>query len=221
MKNYYNQVKNSPLFFGMKDDEIKGILECFHARIRSYDTGDIVIRQGERVSNIYLVLEGSVNIEKDSYWGRRIIVSRIGVNQNIALAFVASKNESNIDAVVAKKSKLLILSYEKCTSMCQNACTRHKVLINNMFEILSKENIDLIQKIENISQKSIRDKIMTYLSNEAQKKRNHSFDIVFNRQELADYLNIDRSALSFELSKLQKEGYIEYKKNSFLLKHNG
>lgn len=220
MKNYYNQVKNSPLFFGMKDDEIKGILECFHARIRSYDTGDIIIRQGERVSNIYLVLEGSVNIEKDSYWGRRIIVSRIEINQNIALAFVASKNESNIDAVVAKKSKLLILSYEKCTSMCQNACTRHKVLINNMFEILSKENIDLIQKIENISQKSIRDKIMTYLSNEAQKKRNHSFDIVFNRQELADYLNIDRSALSFELSKLQKEGYIEYKKNSFLLKHN-
>ena len=86
-----------------------------------------------------------------------------------------------------------------------------------MFEILSKENVQLIQKIENISQKSIRDKLFTYFSNEAQKNRSNSFEIVFNRQELADYLNIDRSAMCFELSKLQKEGFIEYEKNKFVL----
>lgn len=218
MDKYFNQVKNSNLFYGIKDDELKGILECFRARVRSYDSGEVIIRQGELVSNIYLVLEGSVNIEKDSYWGRRIIVSRVNENENIALGFVASKNVSNIDAVSAQKTKVLILSYEKCTSMCQNACTRHRVLINNMFEILSKENIELIQKIENISQKSIRDKLLTYLSNEAQKQRSNSFEITFNRQDLADYLNIDRSAMSFELSKLQKEGYISYQKNKFVLK---
>ena len=216
---YYNQIKNSPVFYGMNDEELRGLLECFQARIRHYEKGEMVIRQGEIVSNIYLVLEGSVNIEKDSYWGRRIIISRLSRNDNLALSFVGSKNiESSIDAVsVDNNTLILILGYEKCTSMCQNACTRHKVLINNLFQILSKENIELIQKIENVSQKTIRDKLLTFLSNEAMKRHSNKFEIPFNRQDLADYLNVDRSAMSFELSKLKKEGIIEYSKNHFEL----
>ena len=218
LENYYNQIKNSPVFFGMTDDELKGLLECFHARIKKYEKEEMVIRQGDIISNIYLILEGGVNIEKDSYWGRRIIISRLGKNDNLALSFVGSKDvESSVDAITVEDTLILILSYEKCTSMCQNACTRHKVLINNLFQILSKENIELIQQIENVSQKSIRDKILTYLSNEAQKNHSDKFTIKFNRQDLADYLNVDRSAMSFELSKLQKEGLIKYNKNQFEL----
>lgn len=219
MEKYFNQIKNSPLFFGMNEDELRGILECFNARLKSYEAGEMIIRQSDVITNLYLVLEGEVNIEKDTYWGRRIIISKLGVNDNIAMSFVACKAvESTIDAVAAENTKLLVLNYEKCTSMCQNACARHKVLINNMFEILAKENLELLQKIENVSQKSIRDKLLTYLSNEARKNKNNSFEISFNRQDLADYLNIDRSAMSFELSKLQKEGLIQYEKNRFLLK---
>ena len=103
--------------------------------------------------------------------------------------------------------------------MCQNVCTKHKLLINNLFEILSKENIELIQKIENISQKTIRDKLLTYLSNEAKRNKSNIFEIPFNRQDLADYLNIDRSAMSFELSKMQKDGLIKFEKNKFMLKN--
>lgn len=219
MEKFYNQIKNSPVFFGISEEELKEMLECFNARIKTYNEGEMIIRQGDMITNIYLVLEGTVNIEKDSYWGRRIIVSQLGVNDNIALAFVASKNiESSIDAVAASKAKLLLLSYQKCTSMCQNVCTKHKLLINNLFEILSKENIELIQKIENISQKSIRDKLLTYLSNEAKRNKSNIFEIPFNRQDLADYLNIDRSAMSFELSKMQKDGLIKVEKNKFALK---
>lgn len=218
LENYYNQIKNSPVFYGMNDEELKGLLECFHARVRKYEKDEMIIRQGDIVSNIYLILEGAVNIEKDSYWGRRIIISRLSKNDNLALSFVGSKNiESNVDAVTVENTLVLILGYEQCTSMCQNACTRHKVLINNLFQILSRENIELIQKIENVSQKTIRDKLMTFLSNEAQKNHSNSFSIQFNRQDLADYLNVDRSAMSFELSKLQKEGLIKYDKNKFEL----
>lgn len=218
LEKYYNQIKTSPVFYGMSDDELKGLLECFNARIRKYEKEEMIIRQGDIISNIYLILDGEVNIEKDSYWGRRIIISRLGQNDNLALSFVGSKNiESSVDAITVEDTLVLILSYEKCTSMCQNACTRHKILINNLFQILSKENIELIQKIENVSQKSIRDKLLTYLSNEARKKHSNSFDIQFNRQDLADYLNVDRSAMSFELSKLQKEGFIKYDKNHFEL----
>ena len=132
---------------------------------------------------------------------------------------MASKNvESSIDAVAITNTKLLVLSYEKCTSMCQNVCTKHRMLINNLFEIISKENIGLLQKIENISQKTIREKLLTYLSNEARKNKSNIFEIPFNRQDLADYLNIDRSAMSFELSKIQKEGLIKYEKNKFVLR---
>lgn len=202
----------------MSDEELKGLLECFNARVRHYEKEEMIIRQGDMITNIYLILDGEVNIEKDSYWGRRIIISHLGKNDNLALSFVGSKNvESSIDAVTTKDTLVLILSYEKCTSMCQNACTRHKVLINNLFQILSKENIELIQKIENVSQKTIRDKLLTYLSNEAQRQHSNSFEIHFNRQDLADYLNVDRSAMSFELSKLQKEGFITYNKNRFEL----
>ncbi len=218
LENFYNQIKNSPVFFGMSDDELKGLLECFNARIRKYEKDEMIIRQGDMISNIYLILEGGVNIEKDSYWGRRIIISRLGKNDNLALSFVGSKDvESSVDAIAVEDTLVLVLSYEKCTSMCQNACTRHKVLINNLFQILSKENIELIQKIENVSQKTIRDKLMTYLSNEAMKNHSNRFEIQFNRQDLADYLNVDRSAMSFELSKLQKEGLISYNKNRFEL----
>ena len=218
LEKYYNQIKNSPVFLGMSDDELKGLLECFGARIRKFEKEEMIIRQGDVISNIYLILDGEVNIEKDSYWGRRIIISRLGKNDNLALSFVGSKDvESSIDAITVKDTTVLVLRYEKCTSMCQNACTRHKVLINNLFRILSKENIELIQKIENVSQKTIRDKLLTYLSNEAQRQHSNSFDIHFNRQDLADYLNVDRSAMSFELSKLQKEGLIEYNKNHFEL----
>lgn len=218
LEKYYNQIKNSPIFYGMNDDELKGLLECFNARIRRFEKEEMIIRQGDLITNIYLILGGEVNIEKDSYWGRRIIISRLGKNDNLALSFVGSQNvESSVDAITTKDTLVLVLSYEKCTSMCQNACIRHKVLINNLFQILSKENIELLQKIENVSQKTIRDKLLTYLSNEAQKQHSNSFEIHFNRQELADYLNVDRSAMSFELSKLQKEGLIKYNKNNFEL----
>ena len=211
LEKYYNQIKNSPVFYGMNDEELRGLLECFNARIRRYEKDEMIIRQGDMIANIYLILDGEVNIEKDSYWGRRIIISRLSRNDNLALSFVGSKDvESSVDAIAIKDTLVLVLSYEKCTSMCQNACTRHKVLINNLFQILSKENIELIQK-------TIRDKLLTYLSNEAQKRHSNSFDIHFNRQDLADYLNVDRSAMSFELSKLQKEGLIEYNKNHFEL----
>jgi len=194
------------------------MLECFNARIKTYQDGEFIINQGDFIKNIYLVLDGNVNIEKDTYWGRRIIVTQLGINDNIALAFVASKNrESSIDAISIGNSKLLLLSYEKCTTMCQNVCVKHRTLINNLFEILSNENIELLEKIENISQKTIREKILTYLSNEAKKNKSNIFEIPYNRQDLADYLNIDRSAMSFELSKMQKDGLIKTEKNKFTL----
>ena len=139
MEKYYNPIKNSPVFFGVSEEELKEMLVCFNARVRNYVDGELIVRQGDIITNIYLVLEGHVNIEKDSYWGRRIIVSQLGVNDNIALAYVASKNvESSIDAVAVGNTKLLVLSYEKCTTMCQNICKKHKLLIANLFEILSK-----------------------------------------------------------------------------------
>ncbi len=219
MQKYYQKIKKTPIFYDMTDFELEKMLECFKAVIKKYEAGDTIIRRGDIITKIYVILDGEVNIEKDSYWGRRIIIQKLHENNNIALSLVASKNtESNVNAICTKDALILILNYEKCSAMCQNACIHHGAFIRNMFKILSKENIELVEKIENISQKSIRDKLLTYLSNESQKNKSNIFEIQFNRQELADYLNIDRSAMSFELSKLKQEGYLDYKKNKFVLK---
>lgn len=219
MQKYYQKIKNSSLFYGITDSELDRMLECFSATIKKYEEGDLIIRQGDIVTKIFLILEGEVNIEKDTYWGRRMIIQKLHANNNIGLSLVASKNvESNINAICTTDTLVLILNYEKCTRMCQNACSHHGALIDNLFKIISKENIELIEKIENISQKTIRDKLLTYLSNESIKNKSNTFEINFNRQELADYLNIDRSAMSFELSKLKQEGFINFNKNKFKLK---
>ena len=142
----------------------------------------------------------------------------MGELNNIALCLVASKNvESTISAVCSKDALILSMNFNNCSTMCNNACSHHIALIQNMFKILSKENIELLEKIENISQKSIRDKLLTYFSNESIKQKSSNVEINFNRQELADYLNIDRSAMCFELSKLKKEGLIDFEKNRFTL----
>ena len=106
LEKYYNQIKNSPVFYGMNDEELRGLLECFNARIRRYEKDEMIIRQGDMIANIYLILDGEVNIEKDSYWGRRIIISRLSRNDNLALSFVGSKDvESSVDAIAIKDMK--------------------------------------------------------------------------------------------------------------------
>jgi len=218
MEKYLSKIKKSPLFLGITEEELSRMLNCFGASIKKYETGEMIIRQGDVVSKIYMILEGSVYIEKDSYWGRRIIVQKLNELNNIALGLVASRNaESSISAVCHKSATILALNFNKCSSMCTNACSHHVSLIQNMFKILSKENIELLEKIENISQKSIRDKLLTFLSNESMKNKSSCFEINFNRQELADYLNIDRSAMSFEMSKLKSEGLVDFEKNKFTL----
>ena len=218
MEKYFEQIKNSPIFYGMSKEELTELLSCFKAQIKTYSKGELIIRQGDSISKLYLILEGNVNIEKDTFWANRIIISKLGMYDNIALSYVASKeNFSDIDALAINDVKVLVLNYEKCTTMCQNVCPKHRLLINNLFNIISSENIKLIEKIENISQKSIKDKLLTYFSNEARKNKSNSFSILFNRQELADYLNIDRSAMCFELSKLKKAGIINFEKNRFIL----
>lgn len=218
MEKYLSKIKKSPLFFGITETELLKMLKCFNARIKKFETGDMIIRQGDLISKIYIIIDGVVNIEKDSYWGRRIIVQKLYDYNNIALSLVASKiAESTINAVCAKNSTIMIMDFTRCSTMCENACNHHVALIQNMFKILSKENIELLEKIENISQKSIRDKLLTYFSNESIKHKSSSFEIKFNRQELADYLNIDRSAMSFELSKMKSDGIIEFNKNKFIL----
>lgn len=219
MEKYLQKIKISPLFLGINEAELNRMLTCFNARIRIYETDDFIIRQGATISKIFLIIDGEVTIEKDTYWGRRMIIRRLKENENIALSLVASKNiESNINAICTKKTTVLILDFDHSCNMCQNACSHHSVLIRNLFKILAKENNELVEKIESVSQKTIRDKLLTYLSNESTKNNLNRFEIQFNRQELADYLNIDRSAMCFEMSKLKKEGLINYKKNKFILK---
>ena len=142
MEKYLSKINKSPLFIGITEEELSKMLTCFGATIKKYKTGDMIIRRGDIVTKIYMILDGIINIEKDSYWGQRIIVQKLYENSNIALCMVASKNtESTISAVCSKDTTVLSMNFNNCSTMCTNVCNHHIALIQNMFKILSKENI--------------------------------------------------------------------------------
>lgn len=209
------------LFDGMKKDEIESVLPCLKAIKKTYKKNEIIIFQGEEVSSIGVVLNGSVNIYKDYIDGSRILIGNIGIKQMFAESIVCSKiTKSPVNVIAAECCEILWLSFSKITSMCCAACTFHSRLIQNIIKIVSKKNIYLKNRLQIIAKKSLREKIMEYLKEESLKHNSLEFEINLNRSQLAEYLASDRSALSRELSKMKEENIIDYKSNKFTLQNH-
>jgi CRP-like cAMP-binding protein len=163
-------------------------------------------------------LSGQVQIVLEDFYGNRSILAQIGKGNLFGESFAFAENESlPVFVIAAAESKLLFLDCRRLASPCANSCAYHRQLIQNMLKILALKNISLTQKIELVSKKTIREKLLAYLSAEAQKAGKSSFSIPFDRQGLADYLSVDRSAMSAVLSKLRNEGIINFNKNKFEL----
>lgn len=175
-----------------------------------YKKDSYLYMAGNQVSEIGIVLSGSVIIIKEDYWGNRTIISRMSSSDMFAESFAfAGTDKLPISVVAAENTEILFLD-------CKNLGF-HTALLNNMVRILANKNIMLMQKIEHISCRTTRDKLLSYLSVRAMETKSQSFTIPYNRQELADYLCTDRSAMSKELGKLRDEGLLTFHKNYFEL----
>ena len=218
MERYLPIISRSPLFKGMLGDEINAMLKCLNAQTRSFEKGAYLFRVGETTTTMGLVLEGSIRLEKEDYWGNRTILASIGPGQLFAEVYACEPElPFDLNAIAAKDSVVLFLDVRRVTTMCTAACEFHTRLVRNLLASVAKRAYTLTRKIEHTSKRSTRDKLLSYLSDQAESARSSTFAIPFNRQELADYLSVDRSAMSAELSKMRKEGLVDFDKNRFTI----
>ncbi|GAE88847.1 Crp/Fnr family transcriptional regulator [Acetivibrio straminisolvens] len=218
MKKYLEILKKVNLFKGIKESDLLSLLSCLAGELTHYEKNETVFMSGETINSFGIVLSGEVQIVQDDYYGNRSILAKIGIGHLFAESFACAQIKTlPVSVITTTESDLLFIDCRKLANPCATTCAFHKQLIQNMLHITAMKNISLTQKIEFISKRTTREKLLAYLSAEAQKAGSNCFSIAFNRQELADYLSVDRSAMSAELSKLRNEGILKYKKNQFEL----
>lgn len=218
MKKYIPILKRTRLFGGVGEEEIASLLSCLGARLCSYQKGQFLWRQGEHLTEIFLLAQGALHIQRDDYWGNRSILGQIAVGEMFGEAYLAPNSEAlQNDVVAVEDSVTIFFDVKRILTTCPSACPFHTRVVQNMFYALSEKTQDLVQKLGHMSCRSTREKLLSFLSEQAKKHQSASFAIPFNRQQLADFLSVDRSAMSNELCKMRNEGLLEFEKNHFKL----
>lgn len=218
MKKYVDILKRTQLFSGVGDNEIATMLNCLQAQIRTYKKGEYVFREGEHIDNITVLVDGKLLVQHDDFWGNRNIVNIIRIGEMFGEAYVAPDSGALLNDVIAEEnSSVIFFDIKRILTVCSTACRFHSMVIQNLFFSISEKNRNLVQKIGHMSQRSTRAKLLSYLSEEAKKHNSNQFMIPFSRQQLADFLCVDRSAMSNELCKMRDEGLLQFEKNQFTL----
>ena len=218
MKKYIPVLKRTKLFLGVGEDEIASLLSCLGARKKEYRKGEYILREGEHISDIFILVEGKIHIQKDDYWGNRSILSVISLGEMFGEGYAAPESGALLNDVVAvEDSSVIFFDVKRILTTCSSACRFHNMIVQNMFFAISDKNRRLVQKLGHMSGRTTRAKLISYLSEEAKRQGSSAFSVPFNRQQLADYLCVDRSAMSNELCKMRDEGMIKFEKSRFEL----
>ena len=218
MEKYIEILKRIQLFSGVGEEEISAMLNCLQAKLLIFSKGDYIFREGEHIDCITVLVEGKLLIQQDDFWGNRTIVNIIRVGEMFGEAYVAPESGTLLNDVIAEEESIVIFfDIKKILTVCPSACRFHSIVIQNLFFSISEKNRKLVQKIGHMSKRSTRSKLLSYLSEEARRHSTSQFTIPFTRQQLADFLCVDRSAMSNELCKMREEGLLQFHKNEFTL----
>ena len=206
----------SPLFLGIRPEDMDAMLGCIGYHVREYKKGEIIAFEAETINHVGLVMKGSVDMIKEDVWGNRTMLLRSYAEDVFGETFACGEDSlSVVTFVAAEDSKVMFLSFCRVMHTCTHACVFHQTLIENMVRIIARKNRELMRKIEVVSKKTLREKILAYLSIQSQAQGASRFEIPLGRVEWAEYLCADRSALTRELSKMKDEGLIDYQRNWF------
>ena len=218
MKKYIKTLKNTQLFSGVGDNEISTMLNCLQSKLLTFKKGEYIFREGEHIDSITVLVEGKLLVQHDDFWGNRNIVNMIRVGEMFGESYVAPESGVLLNDVIAEEnSTVIFFDVKRILTVCSTACRFHSLVVQNLFFSISEKNRTLVQKIGHMSKRSTRAKLLSYLSEEAKKNNNSQFTIPFTRQQLADFLCVDRSAMSNELCKMRDEGLLQFYKNQFML----
>lgn len=206
------------LFYNIHPDSYEEVMKCLESEIKKYNKNEYIYHMEDKAQAIGIILAGSANIIQEDFWGNRTILSHIEQGEMFAEAFACAElPHMPVNVVAAEHCDIMFIHFQKVIHLVDSSGNFHKELIFNMIRILAQKNIILTRKMEHITRKTTRDKLLSYFSACAMQSQSNTFEIPYNRQELADYLSVDRSAMSNELSKLQKANLIQFHKNKFRL----
>ncbi len=218
MKKYLPILQKSPLFSSVAPDQLTALLSCLGGTVRSYTRGETVFREGERPTHLGVVLSGEVRITRTDYYGNRSIVATVMPPHSFGETFACAEVESlPVDVTAAADCEVLMVAVDRVLSPCCNVCSFHNQIIFNLMKQTAAKNLVFHRKLEITSRRTTRDKLMTYLLMTAKEQGSNTVTIPYDRQELADYLEVDRSGLSAEIGKLRREGVLTAEKNRFTL----
>ena len=218
MKKYKNILKKCPLFAGIEEENLFRMLDCLGARVISFDKKYTIFKEGSPAKYIGVMLSGIAQISRIDYYGNRSIIAEVGKGELFCEAFaLAEVGELPVSVVANEECDVMLIDSSHILHTCHNNCGFHQQLIFNLMKEVAAKTLIFHQKLEIISKRSTREKLMAYLMMRAKKVGSDRFEIPFDRQELADYLEVDRSGLSVEISKLRREGVIDCEKNTFVL----
>lgn len=218
MKKYLPVLKKSPLFYGIEENDLLRLLSCLGTKVISYDKKYTVLNEGNSAKYIGIVLSGSVQIIQVDYYGNRNIISELHRGELFGEAFACAGLEHIPVTIIANEpSEIMLTDASHILTTCSNSCGFHQKLIFNLMKDLAEKTLLFHEKLDILSRRTTRDKLLAYLMSEAKKRQSDSFDISFDRQELADFLGVDRSGLSAEIGKLKSEGILDSRKNHFTL----
>lgn len=210
------QKLNTPLFDGITPEDRGAMLHCIGYYVSSFRKGEVVAFEAERIRHVGIVISGSVDMIKEDIWGNKTMLVRMGKDAVFGETFACGSDDlSVVTFLVSEDADILFLSFSRVMHSCSRACQFHQQLIENMLRVIANKNRDLMRKVEVVSKRTIREKLLTYLSLQAQVQETRYFEIPLGRIELAEYLCVDRSALTRELAKMKEEGLIDYDKNYF------
>jgi len=218
---YNDLLLNSPLFAFLTKDELPYMLDCLEARTKHYGAKQFIIRETESTEEVGVVLKGQIQIITEDLFGNRSITAKLGPGELFGqVAASKQANVSPVSVLAENECDILLLKFHKLVSPCTRACSFHSRVIENMMNVLAERNLMMNRKLSILSQRSIRDKLLAFLAWQSQDKQSNKFSISFNRDELADYLCVNRSALSREISTMVDEGLISNHRNNFVVHEN-
>lgn len=218
MEKFFDVLSRCSLFEGIDPSDYSVMLECLGARVMGFGKGQEIFSEGDEAVYIGIVLSGAVQIVKEDYYGNRSIVDRMEPGELFGESFAcADGGPLPVNVVAAESCEIMLLGSRRISTSCSKACGFHSKLIYNLLKIVSRRNLVFNRKLEILSKRTTREKLMTYLMYEAKRQGRQEFSIPFDRQALADYLGVERSAMSAELSRLQRDGVLTTDRNHFCL----
>lgn len=217
LREYFEILNAVSLFAGIDEDSLEAMLQCLNAEVVNYKKGGVALLAGDRPEHVGVVLSGQLHIVREDYEGNRVMVAAIAKGEVFAEAICcAGIRESPVSVVADADASVMLLRFDQILHSCPSSCAFHTKLIENMLGMIARKNLMLQNRMDIISVHSVREKVLRYLGSLAA-KQGPSVAVPFNREELADFLCVERSALSHELSRMKRDGLIDYKKNRFEL----